>query len=149
MADEAFQNEFLATHNTYRTMHQSPPLSMNGDLSKAAQQWADHLLALDKLEHSQGSYGENLFFSFSSAGIHLTGKEAVDSWYGEIKDYDFSSPGFSGSTGHFTQVVWKASTEVGVGVATDGNKVYVVGQYTPAGNISNPGYFQENVLPQV
>lgn len=28
-----------------------------------------------------------------------TGKEAVESWYSEIKDYNWSSPGFSGNTG--------------------------------------------------
>lgn len=49
--------------------------------------------------------------------------------------------------GHFTQVVWKSSEEVGVGLATDGNTVFVVGQYKPAGNISSPGYFKDNVLP--
>lgn len=49
--------------------------------------------------------------------------------------------------GHFTQVVWKDSTELGVGMATNGNTVFVVGQYRPAGNISNEGYFEKNVLP--
>lgn len=110
---------------------------MNRELSKSAQQWADHLLALGNMEHSEGSYGENLFFSYSSSGINLSGrvrvrvmvstlgctarlrslqasvsiscvvccflaagKEAVESWYGEIKDYDFSKPGFSGTTGN-------------------------------------------------
>lgn len=50
--------------------------------------------------------------------------------------------------GHFTQVVWKSSTELGVGIATDGNTVFVVGQYRPAGNITNAGYYQKNVLPK-
>uniref|UniRef100_A0A8C1D8N7 SCP domain-containing protein n=1 Tax=Cyprinus carpio carpio TaxID=630221 RepID=A0A8C1D8N7_CYPCA len=48
---------------------------------------------------------------------------------------------------HFTQVVWKDTNEVGVGLATDGNTTFVVGQYLPAGNISNAGYFERNVLP--
>lgn len=48
-------------------------------------------------------------------------------------------------TGHFTQVVWKASTELGVGFATDGKKVFVCGQYRPAGNMVMPGYFEKNV----
>uniref|UniRef100_A0A3P9CQT9 SCP domain-containing protein n=1 Tax=Maylandia zebra TaxID=106582 RepID=A0A3P9CQT9_9CICH len=49
---------------------------------------------------------------------------------------------------HFTQVVWKSSTQLGVGIATDGNTVFVVGQYRPAGNITNAGYYQKNVLPK-
>ena len=50
--------------------------------------------------------------------------------------------------GHFTQVVWKDSKELGVGMATDGHKVFVVGQYRPAGNMNMPGYFEKNVLPK-
>lgn len=49
--------------------------------------------------------------------------------------------------GHFTQVVWKDSTQLGVGMATDGKKVYVVGQYRPAGNMNTREHFEKNVLP--
>lgn len=51
------------------------------------------------------------------------------------------------SAGHFTQVVWKDSTQLGLGMATNGNKVYVVGQYRPAGNINTREYFEKNVCP--
>ena len=39
--------------------------------------------------------------------------------------------------GHFTQVVWKSSTEFGIGRAysADQNCVYIVARYKPAGNI--------------
>ena len=36
---------------------------------------------------------------------------------GQIKDYNFGAPGFGMNTGHFTQVVWKGTTSVGVGIA--------------------------------
>lgn len=49
--------------------------------------------------------------------------------------------------GHFTQVVWKDSAELGVGMATNGNKVYVVGQYRPPGNMNTKEYFEKNVGP--
>lgn len=49
--------------------------------------------------------------------------------------------------GHFTQVVWKDSTQLGVGMATDGHKVFVVGQYRPPGNINVKEYYEKNVLP--
>ncbi|KAM7018601.1 Golgi-associated plant pathogenesis-related protein 1-like isoform 2-T2 [Tautogolabrus adspersus] len=146
MADASFMQEFLETHNAYRSKHNAPPMKYNSDMNQTAQKWANHLLARGTLQHSQTNDGENIYNMFSSATIKLTGKEAVDSWYSEIKDYNWSSPGFSGNTGHFTQVVWKASTELGVGVASDGNKVFVVGQYRPAGNMNMSGYFEENVL---
>ncbi|KAG9342198.1 hypothetical protein JZ751_016700 [Albula glossodonta] len=96
------------------------------------------------MQHSTTENGENIYNFWSSAPKQLTGKEAVDSWYSEIKDYNFRKPGFNSNTGHFTQVVWKSSKEVGVGLATDGNIVFVVGQYSPKGNITNAGYFEEN-----
>lgn len=50
------------------------------------------------------------FFIFDSLFILLgacmcflyypIGNEAVDSWYGEIKDYNWSNPGFAGNTGN-------------------------------------------------
>ena len=51
-------------------------------------------------------------------------------------------------TGHFTQVVWKESKELGIGRAV-GKKngmtcTYIVGRYRPAGNFQ--GKFQENVV---
>lgn len=62
--------------------------------------------------------------------------------------YNFKNSGFSAGTGHFTQVVWKGSTDLGIGVAT-GNKhgmkcTYIVARYRPAGNFM--GRYQENVL---
>jgi len=36
-------------------------------------------------------------------------------------------------SGHFTQVVWKSSAELGVGVATAGGRVVVVANYHPPG----------------
>ncbi|KAL7391529.1 hypothetical protein ABVT39_010616, partial [Epinephelus coioides] len=75
------------------------------------------------------------------------GREVVDSWYNEIKNYNWSRPGYMSNIGHFTQVVWKESTELGVGMATDGKTVFVVGQYRPTGNMMGAEHFAENVLP--
>jgi glioma pathogenesis-related protein 2 len=73
------------------------------------------------------------------------GTKATQSWYDEIKDYNFNRPGFSMSTGHFTQVVWKSTTKLGMGIgfADGGRKVIVVAQYGPAGNMM--GDFPQNV----
>lgn len=43
--------------------------------------------------------------------------------------------------------MWKSTTELGVGVSKVGNATFVVGQYNPAGNFMNEGYFEKNVLP--
>jgi hypothetical protein len=39
--------------------------------------------------------------------------QAVQMWYDEISLYNFSRPGFSAATGHFTQIVWATSTQLG------------------------------------
>lgn len=77
-------------------------------------------------------------------------KSAIDSFYSEIKFYDYNNPGFSMKTGHFTQVVWKSSIEIGVGIATYPDQQYkhrtvVCISYRPPGNYQ--GQFRENVLP--
>ena len=70
--------------------------------------------------------------------------------YNEVCDpgYDFNSGTFSSGTGHFTQVVWKESTVLGMGraeIEQRGMKcAYIVGRYKPGGNMM--GKFQENVL---
>ena len=47
-------------------------------------------------------------------------------------------------TGHFTQVVWVNSTELGMGHAkSQSGSVYTVARYAPAGNFM--GQFADNV----
>lgn len=52
--------------------------------------------------------------------------------------------------GNFTQMIWKSSERLGVGQASDGKGMFItVAFYEPAGNITNPGYFRDNVKPVV
>ncbi|KAM9440837.1 GLI pathogenesis-related 2 isoform 1-T2 [Clarias gariepinus] len=148
MADAKFAAEFLQAHNKYRRNHGAPPLTMDPNLNHSAQAWADNLLSIRTLKHSNANTGENLYYTYNSSPQRLAGDKPVENWYNEIKNYNFQRPGFNSGTGHFTQVVWRDSKKLGVGVATDGTTTFVVGQYLPAGNISNSGYFERNVLPQ-
>ena len=55
---------------------------------------------------------------------------------------------FSGTTGHFTQLVWKGSQKIGCGAAcNEKNKCYVTYNYSPAGNYE--GWFASNVLEKI
>ena len=86
-------------------------------------------------------------FFFLTVGYEMSGQRAVDMWYEEIKDYSFRSPGFSSGTGHFTQVVWIDSVEVGVAKASNANGTqFVVARYNPPGNVL--GHFPQNVKPK-
>ena len=81
----------------------------------------------------------------------VSGQEATQGWYDEIKDYNFTRPSgpHTGVIGHFTQVVWKSSRQLGVGKALsqDGKTCVIVANYLPAGNFV--GCFGENVLRAV
>lgn len=69
---------------------------------------------------------------------------AVDSWYKEIEKYKFGSKDAQKGTGHFTQVVWKDTKHLGIGIAQSKNgKYYVVAEYDPSGNFS--GKYADNV----
>ena len=69
--------------------------------------------------------------------------------YGEVCDpgYNFDSESGAGGAGHFTQVVWKGSTVLGIGRAEVKQNgmlcAYIVGRYKKAGNFI--GKFKENV----
>jgi hypothetical protein len=69
----------------------------------------------------------------------------VDSWYSEVSQYNWASPGFSSSTGHFTQLVWISTKQMGIGIACTSDKTtcYIVANYSPPGNYDNE--YQANV----
>ncbi|CAF3900357.1 unnamed protein product [Rotaria sordida] len=148
-AQRQFQNEMLAAHNSYRARHCAQPLQLDDILSRSAQDYAQKLASANQFSHSgTPGVGENLYMAWSSATSKINGATAVTSWYNEIKDYNFNNGGFSMKTGHFTQVVWRSTKKLGVGVAyaDEGHSVYVVAQYSPPGNYQ--GQYQANVRPQ-
>lgn len=142
-----FTREALQIHNDLRRKHGVEPLKLNNDLSKLAQQWANHLASTGSLVHSKTKYqnfhvGENL----RSQSWPITGKEMTESWYKEHQKYDFHNrKTYQSGTGHFTQIVWKNTQEVGFARAQNGSSYYAVAMYYPAGNFL--GEFDKNVLP--
>lgn len=71
--DRSFEIEFLQTHNSYRKIHGAPPLTINRNLCSSSQKWAEHLLSIRTLMHSNGDYGENVYYAWSTATKKLTG----------------------------------------------------------------------------
>lgn len=147
--DEKFKSQMLAQHNKYRKIHDAPALTYSDKLADFAQNWCNKLRDENSFRHSSGSgYGENLGKRGGSAardGV-ASGVGTVDSWYNEIKDYDFDEPGFSHKTGHFTAVVWKKTKQVGCAYSHSSDKytIWVCCNYSPPGNYR--GQFEDNVL---
>ncbi len=141
--DDAFMKDILERHNSLRAIHRASALKWNADVQNYAQNWADKIAREDRMYHRQpNKYGENIYWM---SGGNPSAASVVQAWYNEIKQYNFARPGFSGATGHFTQVVWKGSTELGCGKARSRRGgLYVVCNYSPPGNYL--GRFPENVL---
>lgn len=129
--------EVLDLHNKARAEVGVKPLAWSAELSEFAQDWAEHLAGSGcEMEHRDKlDKGENLYWT--SRGTQNSPVDAVKAWYSEIKD--FKNVELSGSswypTGHYSQMVWKDTTEVGMGVARcpDGGAI-VVANYSPPGN---------------
>ena len=142
----SFCYEALQTHNHYRKIHHVEPLKLNKDLCKIAENYSKHLANIGYLQHSDNCYhddalGENLYFCF---GMDPTGSLVTKNWYSEIKNYNYNGD-WSNGTGHFTQIVWKDTKEVGFGKSKNAKgKTFVVANYYPAGNFL--GFFKYNVL---
>ena len=113
-------------HNGYRKEEHSVNLVWNSDVAAYAQEWAEYLRDNHdcELQHRSWlgmavqSYGENLYgSSVWGMGLNTTPQKVVDAWWGEISDYDYASNSCTAVCGHYTQVMWKGSTEVGCGMA--------------------------------
>ena len=134
----------LDKHNAARTSHGAASLEWDEQCYVTAKEWAEHMAAKGKMYHGgHKGMGQNLAWSSGS----LSFASAVEMWYGEVKLYDFAKPGFASGTGHFTQVVWKGTTHVGMAAATSASgQTYICANYSPPGNFM--GRFAENVLPK-
>ena len=137
--------------NSYRAKHQAGALEYDQDVEQYALGRARTLGDNDAMEHlpqGQNPYGENLY-EFWDTEEHPDDicQRAVDSWYNEVKMYDFDNQGFGMDTGHFTQLVWKGTTKLGCAssqASETGNR-YVVCNFEKPGNML--GDFENNVSP--
>ncbi|GAA4318851.1 CAP family protein [Flaviaesturariibacter amylovorans] len=131
----------LHFHNKIRAEVGAPGLQWSADLSGYAQKWADHLAAEGcALKHRPMSgewaqqHGENIFWG---SGRYFDATEASQSWYSEKKDFRYGPITESNYSrvGHYTQMVWKASTHLGMGAAQCRNGSWIiVANYSPRGN---------------
>ncbi|KAF6804457.1 pathogenesis-related protein [Colletotrichum sojae] len=131
----ADQQKALDAHNSARSDVGVPALTWDATLAKNAQDWADHLISVGSLTHSQTSgEGENLYMQ---SGGSTPNANAADAWLGEKSLYNgeaISATNYMGF-GHYTQAVWKSTTKVGMAIATDSKgATYVVARYSPPGN---------------
>lgn len=123
------------------------------ELARGAQLWANQCqFSHDHVANCKYNWiGQNLYqsgsFGMTASTAGASWKEAVDAWYSEVSLFNgqTDSFGFSASTGHFTQIVWAKTSEVGCGYVAHsnpnmgGNAKYYVCNYGEGGNFAgNP-----------
>jgi Cysteine-rich secretory protein family len=155
-----FQNTILNIHNRERAAVNVPvpipPLTWNNDLADAAQIWANHLATLGLTCHPDpigcsgfpphdpsigGIQGENLWMG--GTGFYTTAQQ-VEDWVKEKSNYVPGTPMPTGPpdpnapvTGHYTQMVWRNTQQIGCATATGippSNVDFLVCRYSPPGN---------------
>ena len=153
----SIQEEILNVHNGRRSNEfTDSPLSYSLELERKAKAYADVLAKNGKQEHDpenlKNGYGENLFAHSTDRYIRI--EEAMTHWYDDEKAiYTYETDECNTSKinlqndvkstcGHYTQVVWQETKEVGCATAiyTDQNSSYYGGsvyvcKYSKAGNV--------------
>jgi pathogenesis-related protein 1 len=123
--------EMLTVHNEVRARADLPPLQWSNALAAYSQKWADTLLARNQTAHNPHSaYGENIFVS----GVGSTPSMAVKEWASESRDYDYRTNACSTDCGHYTQIIWRRTVNVGCAVARGPRREVWVCSYDPPGN---------------
>ncbi len=124
--------EMLESHNALRSTLKLRPLEWSDKLSSIAGKWAETLLENGRFEHQRNlSYGENLF---QISGQRAAPTEVVHDWATESLDYDYAGNHCHGVCGHYTQMVWRNTREVGCAEAHNPDREVWVCEYNPPGN---------------
>lgn len=131
-ASSSLAREMVASHNAVRERVGEKPLKWSAQLASVAQQWADRLIENGQFVHSHNpKYGENLY---EIEGAMATPAEVVRAWAEEVRDYDYQSNSCRGVCGHYTQIVWGETREVGCAVVRAGKREVWACEYDPPGN---------------
>jgi hypothetical protein len=137
-----WQQDVVDTHNMFREKHGASPLVWSSKLASDAAKCLtkqSYIQNTFHLEHC-GDNGQNI----AAAAPKMNPPSGVTNWYNEIQ-YTPGQKGevtsFGSNTGHYTQVVWKNTKQVGCAK----NQNFLVCDYDPPGNYQ--GQFSANVQP--
>ena len=137
-------DELVQYHNKTRQEVGGGPVRWSPTLAKYAQEWADEIARSGNVRHQTPfRYGENLFNAhYSNREVAVI--ESAQSWYGEKQFYTpgtpFPADWGNFQAGHYTQMVWSGTNEIGAGKAVIQQGEFkgwlvVVCNYNPPGNM--------------
>lgn len=132
----------LIGHNTERARLRLPLLVWNPALARDARSYAKVLLARGELQHAshdaRKGHGENLWMGTAGA---WDAKGMVDMFLDERRYFrpaafpNVSLTGHWSDVGHYSQIVWRETKEVGCALDSAKGLDVLVCRYFPAGNV--------------
>ncbi len=134
----------LAAHNRERAALGVPDLAWNEDLARDAAGWAAHLAQTGAFEHSPDDpddphpQGENLW---AGTRDYYGPETMVGGWIAEKADFkpgvfpNVSRTGDWDDVGHYTQVAWRSTGQVGCALARGAQEDVLVCRYAEGGNV--------------
>jgi hypothetical protein len=131
----------LAAHNRERATVGVEPLRWSADLAASARIWANHLADTGAFEHAPEARlnpeGENLW---AGSKGYFSAEAMVNAWLREKRFYkpgvfpNNSVTGRVSDVGHYTQVIWRDTSQVGCAIARGAREDILVCRYSQAGN---------------
>ena len=136
-----FEVRTLAAHNRERAARGIAPMRWNPALAADARAWADRLAANGGFQHAPENEsdpeGENLW---AGTRGYFAIEAMVGDWAGEKRYFkpgifpDNSTTGNADDVGHYTQMMWRNSRDIGCALATGRGDDVLVCRYSAAGN---------------
>ncbi len=137
-----FETRVLAAHNRERNAIGVQPLQWSPQLAEEARTWALYLARTGKFEHSpddpRDPEGENLWAG--TAGYYQP-EAMVGRWIREKQDFrpgvfpNNSRTGDIEDVGHYTQLIWARTDEVGCALENGRSEDFLVCRYKQPGNV--------------
>lgn len=137
-----FDRRVLASHNAERAALGLAPLRWDPALAGGAREWAGHLAATGRFEHSPDAprlrVGENLW---GGTPGRFTPERMVGHWLSEKRFFKpgvfpaNSTSGDPADVSHYTQVIWRSTSDVGCALAEGAHEAVLVCRYRQPGNV--------------
>ncbi|MFN4911592.1 MAG: CAP family protein [Flavobacteriales bacterium] len=136
--DTSIQRIILQQHNAERALLNIPGLSWNKKIAAYAEEWALKLATDDAgiVHRKSHLYGENISWIGGLDDLQVDVRDGVSLWTDEKQYFKYKPIGDGwAKSGHYTQVIWKKTTEVGCGCAiSESGNFFIVCNYNPHGN---------------